>query len=340
MIIITDAIDQGKRKTQEDSLKTIKLSSSHYFCIVCDGLGGHPGGDKASQKAIEICERQVVEFYEKEKPASSGDVEQFMHNFAKNTHKEFNASEELVQKSGTTVASAFIGPDFIISYYCGDSIFALFDQEGVLKNRIKSQEFENGMLFSCLMRGDTDAFGYSPIVEKFTFNSGDTLLLASDGIETIDFLNIHESLFNHHKDHSKHKLAPVLLKKVVDEKKKTQDNISIITVYNKPAKEVCGFRFLDLEDEQDNSFSVGDDTFSQSNVYSAAKYKLNEYDKPRTYLEDLMDGEVIEENSTKFDDKVYAQKAQDLEDEFEAFEKMMMEEQALHNKQNNPSKTT
>src|SRR6478735_3487648 len=51
-IICAGATDIGrKRKTNQDS---ICLDHSHYFYAVADGMGGHNGGDIASQLSVKV----------------------------------------------------------------------------------------------------------------------------------------------------------------------------------------------------------------------------------------------------------------------------------------------
>jgi serine/threonine protein phosphatase PrpC len=59
---ISSVTDTGsKRKVNEDYCRTAETSNG-YLCVVCDGMGGHAGGDKASALAVEC----IIQYMSKE----------------------------------------------------------------------------------------------------------------------------------------------------------------------------------------------------------------------------------------------------------------------------------
>lgn len=114
-IICAGATDIGrKRKTNQDS---ICLDHSHYFFAVADGMGGHNGGDIASQLSVKI----MPEFIETH---SSLESEKLMKNVIKEINrsilKKADENPELAGMGTTVSAIQFAGPQLIIGNV-GDS---------------------------------------------------------------------------------------------------------------------------------------------------------------------------------------------------------------------------
>lgn len=114
-ILCTGATDIGrKRKTNQDS---ICLDHSHHFFAVADGMGGHNGGDIASQMSVKV----MPEYF-------SQHINQDPQVLMKNTIQEVNRA--ILQKAeqepelhgmGTTVSAIhFNGPQLVIGNV-GDS---------------------------------------------------------------------------------------------------------------------------------------------------------------------------------------------------------------------------
>lgn len=114
-ILCTGATDIGrKRKTNQDS---ICLDHSHHFFAVADGMGGHNGGDIASQMSVKV----MPEYF-------SQHIHQDPQVLMKNTIQEVNRA--ILQKAeqepelhgmGTTVSAIhFNGPQLVIGNV-GDS---------------------------------------------------------------------------------------------------------------------------------------------------------------------------------------------------------------------------
>lgn len=114
-ILCTGATDIGrKRKTNQDS---ICLDHSHHFFAVADGMGGHNGGDIASQMSVKV----MPEYF-------SQHINQDPQILMKNTIQEVNRA--ILQKAdqepelhgmGTTVSAIhFNGPQLVIGNV-GDS---------------------------------------------------------------------------------------------------------------------------------------------------------------------------------------------------------------------------
>ncbi len=114
-IICAGATDIGrKRKTNQDS---ICLDHSHYFFAVADGMGGHNGGDIASQLSVKI----MPEFLQTHSELES---EKLMKNVIKEINRSIlkmaDEKPELVGMGTTVSAIQFAGPQLIIGNV-GDS---------------------------------------------------------------------------------------------------------------------------------------------------------------------------------------------------------------------------
>ena len=114
-ILCTGATDIGrKRKTNQDS---ICLDHSHHFFAVADGMGGHNGGDIASQMSVKV----MPEYF-------SQHINQDPQVLMKNTIQEVNRAilhkaeqEPELHGMGTTVSAIhFNGPQLVIGNV-GDS---------------------------------------------------------------------------------------------------------------------------------------------------------------------------------------------------------------------------
>jgi serine/threonine protein phosphatase PrpC len=103
-----------KRKSNQDS---ICLDPNHYFFAVADGMGGHNGGDIASQLAVKV----MPEFYVKN---STLEPQTLMKNMIQEINRAiFQKALEHSELQGmgtTTCAILFNGPNLIIGNV-GDS---------------------------------------------------------------------------------------------------------------------------------------------------------------------------------------------------------------------------
>ena len=114
-ILCAGATDIGrKRKSNQDS---ICLNYSHHFFAVADGMGGHNGGDVASQLSVKVMD----EYLEKH---TSQDPQLLMKNMIQEINRSIlkKAEEQPeLHGMGTTVSAIqFAGPQLVIGNV-GDS---------------------------------------------------------------------------------------------------------------------------------------------------------------------------------------------------------------------------
>src|SRR3954453_6621877 len=61
-IVFGSATDVGRRRDHnEDAWTTFHLDDGRVVCVVADGMGGHLAGEVASERAIEVMERELGE---------------------------------------------------------------------------------------------------------------------------------------------------------------------------------------------------------------------------------------------------------------------------------------
>lgn len=114
-IIFAGSTDIGrKRKTNQDS---ICLDPQHSFYAVADGMGGHNGGDIASQMSTSIMPVYMEQFADKEAQELMNDMIQFINSSILQKSKEV---PELAGMGTTLSAIKFSGPNLIIGNV-GDS---------------------------------------------------------------------------------------------------------------------------------------------------------------------------------------------------------------------------
>lgn len=114
-ILSAGASDVGrKRKTNQDS---ICLANEHYFYAVADGMGGHNGGDIASQLSVKV----IPEFLEKN-PAS--EPQALMKNVILEVNRAIlKKAEERpeLQGMGTTLSAIYFQGQTLVIGNVGDS---------------------------------------------------------------------------------------------------------------------------------------------------------------------------------------------------------------------------
>lgn len=115
-IICAGATDIGrKRKTNQDS---ICLDYAHHFFAVADGMGGHNGGDIASQLSVKVMPEYVGNHSGKIEPEKL--MKQTIQEVNKAILKKAEETPELHGMGTTVSAIQFNGPQLVIGNV-GDS---------------------------------------------------------------------------------------------------------------------------------------------------------------------------------------------------------------------------
>ncbi|MCA8936073.1 MAG: Stp1/IreP family PP2C-type Ser/Thr phosphatase [Planctomycetes bacterium] len=195
VVQMVTATDVGlQRKNNEDSCSVVEEAG---LCVVADGMGGHLGGEIASNIAIDT----VVEAF-KARAAGGQDERkdaELLTKCVKSANKEIyrrGNADAALKNMGTTIVAVVLSGDYVVTANVGDSrIYRLRDGKleqitedhswvGELrkKNLISEEDARSHPLKNIITR----ALGMEPTVEVDVkwekAKSGDVYLLCSDGL--------------------------------------------------------------------------------------------------------------------------------------------------------------
>jgi serine/threonine protein phosphatase PrpC len=244
----------GSRKNQEDSY-AFSIVADHgesvekLLVVIADGMGGHTSGQRASQIAVEAF---VEEFFAHRPTADSNDA------FA--LHESLMFANERISRSiddsrgelegmGTTLLAATVSKPHGVQWISvGDSPLFLFREETL--RRLNADHSMRPFIAEEIARGRMEAEalthhpqrnvirsallgGEIPIIDApsapFALQSGDILLFASDGLQTLDDAAIAAFLCEN-RDATAPQLIRGLLAAVEELQYPKQDNVTIAAV--------------------------------------------------------------------------------------------------------------
>lgn len=181
-----------QRKRNEDAYW---IDEERNLFIVCDGMGGHRGGNVASQMAVDIVSQHfTVEHLADVKVALREAI-----NLANNKIREAGLQDEELRDMGTTITAAVIDQEKIIVAHVGDSSLYIIHEQQIRKltndHTLAEQMFMNGSLKKEDMRSNafhhilTKALGSDTGVKPDIFEdkvqAGDWLMLCTDGLSNL-----------------------------------------------------------------------------------------------------------------------------------------------------------
>ena len=182
------------RKNNEDFYGEKKLKGGHVF-VVCDGMGGHLGGEIASQKAVEC----ILDYFVR---SSGENTVQMIHEaikFANSQVHGFATTYPEYKGMGTTCVVVYLTNQGKLYYgHVGDSRLYLHNKQGLKSitkdhsyvqylvdiGEIKEHEMESHPSKNQILR----ALGIDEVIkpevcqEPLHPSPGDTFLLCSDGL--------------------------------------------------------------------------------------------------------------------------------------------------------------
>jgi protein phosphatase len=177
------------RKRNED---TFLVDEDKCIFVVCDGMGGHKGGDVASRLAVEIIkETFIFSVAEEIIPALQSAAE-----MANRIIWEKGKSDDSLNEMGTTLTAAVIFDGSLIVAHVGDSSLYLFRENQLKKvtcdHTLAEQMLSDGLLKKEDMRSNvynhvlTRAVGVESQVEidiyQEEIHTGDWVLMCTDGL--------------------------------------------------------------------------------------------------------------------------------------------------------------
>lgn len=170
---------QGQRRRQEDAWQVERFGPDDVLAVVADGLGGHPAGDLASRAAVD----EFTGMFRELREGNAGNPRRWLQEATVGADLHLRALQEEDQTRrgmATTLVAAYRKGQELWTVSVGDSYILLW-RRGQLY-RLNELHTERGGVTSCV--------GYNlsrmDLAEAMTLEDGDRVLLASDGITTLD----------------------------------------------------------------------------------------------------------------------------------------------------------
>jgi PPM family protein phosphatase len=189
-ILCSGASDIGrKRKTNQDS---ICLDPHHHFFAVADGMGGHNGGDIASQLSVKI----MSEYFDRH---SISDPQLLMKNVIQDINQAIFQKAEAqpeLHGMGTTVAAIMFHGQQLIIGNVGDSRVYLINNRHIFQMTRDHSFVQEKLNLGIYTREDAvkdpqknvlvRSVGFEPSIQVDVFNyricKNDMFLICSDGL--------------------------------------------------------------------------------------------------------------------------------------------------------------
>ncbi|MEN9558936.1 MAG: hypothetical protein RLZZ502_147, partial [Pseudomonadota bacterium] len=186
---------RGGRKTNQDRIG-YTYSRDSLLLVVCDGMGGHAGGEIASH----LVARLFLERFEREAQPMLRSPTLFLQECMETAHQallDYSARFQLVDTPRTTCVAAVIQANYAYWAHAGDTrLYFMRQGRSVHQTRDHSKvQFlvDNGVLtaeqalvhpdrnkvFSCLGGDIEPTVDYSP---RVPIHEGDVVLLCTDGV--------------------------------------------------------------------------------------------------------------------------------------------------------------
>lgn len=234
----------GAREKQEDACGfatvrgNLNDADSEFFFVICDGMGGHVGGEVASNLAVTAAIEAI----------SSAHDNDLVHGVEAATKVISDAIKQnpTFHEMGTTYISVRIAPEGLRWCSVGDSL--LYVMRGGYLHRLNEdhsmssvffQMVRNGLMTEDQARKDprrnalfSVVAGYPPDkidapVNPWPLLAGDTIILATDGIYSLS-----ETLLFEIRSSSKtaQSMADSIVEKIVSLNLSRQDNATVIII--------------------------------------------------------------------------------------------------------------
>ncbi len=234
---------QGDRQSQQDFCSYAGWGEDHYLLIMADGIGGAPGGDVASRLAVEGFYGAFMAY------DSTSIRDRLLHalNGANNAVSAEKSKTPRLGRMGTTLIGAAIVHDQLYWVSVGDSPLWVItggdiqriNQDhsigGLLDMRARAGEitweeakksYERNVLLDAIQG---EKLEYIDAPEKpLQLQPGDTVIVASDGVETCEEEELLEIVTSGRPSPSD--IVGAILDSVVAHKHSYQDNASLIVV--------------------------------------------------------------------------------------------------------------
>ncbi|AXX64342.1 Stp1/IreP family PP2C-type Ser/Thr phosphatase [Bombilactobacillus bombi] len=187
-----------KRQTNQDYVQVYRNQANVVFAVVADGMGGHRGGDVASDMVVNHFGTE----FQKNTSRDIKEVSHWANDILALENKRVialsNQDSELTGM-GTTIVGAFVFPKQLVVFNVGDSRCYLL-RDGKLQQLSFDHSLVNELLISGAITEQeakhhpnkniiTQSLGVSPDVSPtfgtFDLQTSDQLLLCSDGLSNM-----------------------------------------------------------------------------------------------------------------------------------------------------------
>ncbi|WGZ95191.1 MAG: protein phosphatase 2C domain-containing protein [Candidatus Thiothrix putei] len=233
------ATDVGSRGNQEDNLGFRQYEDGSVLAVLADGMGGHTGGEVASEMAIQW----FGEYF----PQTHGSIRARLEQTLRQTQQRlclYAQEHPELQDMGSTLVAVFVQGQDLYWLSVGDSLLYRADDTGIVKlnathtvaerfrrlwesGKISRAELDNVQEPHAL----TSALGPDKLQEidcqQATLPTDAVLVLASDGLLSLNPVDINTLL---DKQASAQILAERLLMATLAKRQQGQDNISLIVL--------------------------------------------------------------------------------------------------------------
>ncbi|WP_277073685.1 PP2C family protein-serine/threonine phosphatase [Simonsiella muelleri] len=230
----------GNRESQQDAINSLRVSPQLQLFVLADGMGGHNGGETASQSVIQSFLDYFANPIADESPTDALYTALLRANAALLTR---TLQQPELQGMGTTLVAVLIQENGQFDYISvGDS--PLYQFSGSLKrinaNHAFAEDLKKMVQVGAISAEEAEQHPQRhAITSALTGNAithidqssgclkmGERLILASDGIQTLSHEQIEKQI--QHVEFAE--LTTRLLQAVIAQQKPQQDNASIIVI--------------------------------------------------------------------------------------------------------------
>ena len=180
----------GDRKSQQDTMQYAWKGDDTILAVVCDGMGGMSGGERASRKAVDVIFKNFADSFVTDETQYS---EWLKRSFVEADEAVAGLTDEAgnILHSGSTVVGVLIKNNRMYWASAGDSVIYYLDTQGI--HTVTRMHNYNLRLEQLLNSGKItveeakkESMNGLPLVDSgsqtILMNQGDIVILASDGL--------------------------------------------------------------------------------------------------------------------------------------------------------------
>lgn len=185
------------RNNNEDCYRAGYLSNGGVWAVVCDGMGGASGGNVASETAVNVISEKITSGFHE--GMNDNSLKLLIVSAVETANAQVyskSAGDTTLFGMGTTAAVAVIIDDNVYLAHVGDSRIYIFSENSAVQlttdHSVVQMMIERGEITREEAKDHpqknviTRALGVEPYIKvdyaQEVFNSGDTLVLCSDGL--------------------------------------------------------------------------------------------------------------------------------------------------------------